>query len=78
MGNVFLQIPLHLLSRLLPTETHIFIFGTKATKSGPKFRILFWNSLFQKFPYIFSERAEVGLKENANSRRMQYLPQIER
>ena len=41
MGNVFLQIPLHLLSRLLHTETHIFIFGTKnlAEKSGYYFRI---------------------------------------
>ena len=34
---------------------------------------------FEKFPYIFSERAELRLKagRNANSRRMQYPPQIE-
>ena len=79
MGNVFLQIPLHLLSRLFPTETHIFIFRAQnlVEKSRYYFHITF--PLFRKFPYIFSERAEFRLKENANSGRMQYPPtQIER
>ena len=36
--NVFLQIPLHLLSRLLPAETHIFLWRKK---SGKKIEKLF-------------------------------------